>query len=101
GVADFERLGDRLGVRRERVKALERGSEGGAVVLEAFARPGEQQLQIGAGFRVQRRQEFVEVDVRSRLRRGQRFAALQAPGRGRAGIDLHGYVLQLRLRAQQ
>ena len=100
-VADFQLLGEALGLARERVEALERGREGLPVFLEAFARAREQLLQVGACFGVEPGEELVEVDVRRGLGEGDRFAAAQPPGRGRAGVDLDRHVLQPRLGAHQ
>jgi hypothetical protein len=70
-------------------------------VVEAFARAGQQLLQVGARVAIQSRQEFVEVHVGRRLRQRQDFAAVQLPGGGGSGVDLHGHVLELALGAQE
>src|SRR5205807_6927636 len=61
GVAYFQLRGDSLALARERVEALQRRPEGPAVFLEAFARTRQQLLQISPRFRVQARQELVEI----------------------------------------
>jgi len=101
GVADFHLLRDFFREARRRREALERRGEGLAVVLQPFARPSQQLLQVGARFRVKRGEELVEVDVGRRLRQRQRGPARQLPGPGVAGVDLDGDVLQLGLGPQQ
>ena len=88
-------------VARGRVEALERRGQRLSVVLQPFARAGQQLLQVGARFRVERREEFVEVGVRRGLRQRQRRAAAQRAAGGRPRVDLDRLVLQLGLRAQQ
>ena len=83
-------------------KRLSVADERLAVVLQPFAGARQQLLQVGARFGVEAGEEFVEVDVRRGL--GERAALRRCaacPADARAGVDLDGDVLQLRLRAQQ
>ena len=83
-------------------KRLSVADERRAVVVEAFAGPRQQLLQVGARFGVEAGEEFVEVDVRRGLRAaGALRRSCSLPGRRRARVDLDGDVLQLGLRAHQ
>ena len=100
-VPDFELLGDLLSQLSRRVEAPEVGGQRLSVALEPDAEPRDQLLHVGPRFRVEAREEFIEVDVRRRLGERDHLAAAQLPGGGRARVDLDRDVLQLGLWPQQ
>ena len=95
-------LGGDLGrVASDRIEALEGGRQVGRVALQAPGGPGQQLLQVGAGFGIEGGEELLEVDIRGGVRKRHRVTARYLTGSGRAGIDLDGHVLQGGLGAQQ
>jgi hypothetical protein len=94
-------LGDRSGVARKRIEALEGCRETTPVALQTFGGAREQLLQICAGFAVKRGQKLVEINVRGGLVDADHRATRELAGRWIARVDLDREVLQLGLGAHQ
>ncbi len=87
GVADFKLLGDFLDrAAPVGAKRLNVADERLAVVLEPFAGPRQQLLQVDARFGIETGEEFVEVDVR----RGLGLAGASSPLCSRPADGLPG-----------